>query len=80
MQGNVKQWGNSAAIRIPAAIIQAAHLHLNQSVDIREEEGRIIIEPTKKPEFNLESLLSGITQANVHVESDFGKPVGNELW
>jgi len=41
----VKKWGNSASVRIPAAIMEAAHLDLDDAVDVREESGRIVIEP-----------------------------------
>jgi antitoxin component of MazEF toxin-antitoxin module len=39
METVLKKWGNSAAVRIPAAILEAAHLTLDQSVDVREEQG-----------------------------------------
>ena len=32
----VKKWGNSAAVRIPAAVMAAAHVELDQSVEVRE--------------------------------------------
>jgi antitoxin MazE len=41
----VKKWGNSAAVRIPAAIMEAASLRLDEAVDVREEGGRIVIDP-----------------------------------
>lgn len=41
----VKKWGNSASVRIPAAVMEAAHLRLDQPVDVREEAGRVVIEP-----------------------------------
>jgi hypothetical protein len=31
----VKKWGNSASVRIPAAIMDAAKVRLDQAVDIR---------------------------------------------
>jgi antitoxin MazE len=40
----VKKWGNSAAVRLPASIVAAARINLDQPVDVREEVGRIIIE------------------------------------
>ncbi|MHB1660389.1 MAG: AbrB/MazE/SpoVT family DNA-binding domain-containing protein, partial [Acidithiobacillus sp.] len=43
----VKKWGNSAAVRMPAAVMDAAKLHLDEAVDVREEGGRIIIEPLR---------------------------------
>ena len=41
----IKKWGNSASVRIPVAIMQAANLSLDETVDVREEGGRIVIEP-----------------------------------
>jgi antitoxin MazE len=31
----LKKWGNSPAVRIPAAIMQSAHLALDQAVEVR---------------------------------------------
>lgn len=53
----VKKWGNSASVRIPAAIMAAAKLHLDETVDVREEGGRIVIEPVRPDECDLESSL-----------------------
>jgi antitoxin MazE len=44
MRGVVKKWGNSAAVRIPASVLEAADVRLDQAVDVREEGGRIVIE------------------------------------
>lgn len=75
----VKKWGNSASVRIPAGIMEAARLKLDAAVDIREEGGRIIIEPIRSNEYDLTYLLAGITPENLHTEVDFGAPVGKEL-
>ena len=77
MQTIVRKWGNSASVRIPLSIMRAVKLNLNQKADIREENGRIIIEPARE-ERDLESLLSLITAENLHMEADFGEPVGKE--
>lgn len=74
----VKKWGNSASVRIPAAIMQAARLRLDEPVDVREEDGRIVIEPVR-PEYDLEQLLAGITPENLHTEVSFGPAVGKEM-
>jgi len=73
----VKKWGNSAAVRIPTGIMEAARLELNDAVDVREEGGRIVIEPIR-PEFTLAQLLEGVTTENIHSEVDFGGPAGKE--
>lgn len=74
----VKKWGNSPAVRLPAAVMEAAHLTLEQAVEVRAENGRIIIEPAT-PTVSLDDLLAGITAGNRHTEQDFGLPQGQEL-
>jgi antitoxin MazE len=76
----VKKWGNSAAVRIPASIMAAAALSIDQAVDVREEGGRIIIEPVKAPVYSLDELVGQMTPETFHEESDFGPPAGQEVW
>jgi antitoxin MazE len=78
MRVTVKKWGNSAAVRIPAAIMEAASLSLDDAVDVREEGGRIVIEPLRQREYDLARLLADITPENLHAEVDFGSPQGKE--
>jgi len=78
MRTVIKKWGNSASVRIPAAVMQAAHLDLDEAVDVREESGRIVIEPTQRKEYDLAELVKRITRENLHDEADFGRPVGKE--
>ncbi|MCZ0964207.1 AbrB/MazE/SpoVT family DNA-binding domain-containing protein [Paracoccus benzoatiresistens] len=80
MRAVVKKWGNSASVRIPASVMAAAGLHLNQAVDVREDNGRIVIEPVAREEYDLADLLAGITPENIHDEVDFGAAVGNEAF
>jgi antitoxin MazE len=79
MRVSIKKWGNSASVQIPTVIMRAAHLELNQIVDVREENGCIIIEPVQQPEFDVASLVAGITSQNLHKEADFGVPIGKEV-
>ena len=80
MKTMVKKWGNSAAIRIPAAVVQAMQLDLDELVDVREESGRIVIEPIRQKSYDLNALLKGITAKNRHEAADFGPPLGKEVW
>ncbi len=76
----VKKWGNSASVRIPAAIMEAANLRLDEVVDVREEGGRIVIDPVSRSEHELQQLLAGITSENLHEEVSFGPAVGKEAF
>ena len=80
MNGVVKKWGNSAAVRIPSSILEAIDLDIDGAVDVREEDGRIVIEPIRVKTYNLDSLLSKVTPENIHEAVDFGPPVGKEIW
>ena len=75
----VKKWGNSAAIRIPAPILEAANLSLEQAVEVHVEGGRIVIEAITSG-YDLDAMIANITPENRHQETDFGAPVGQEVW
>ncbi len=79
MHVRVKKWGNSASVRIPAALMRATNLALDATVDIHEESGKIVIEPLGRTEYNIDELVAEITPANRHEEISFGPPLGREL-
>jgi len=80
MKATVKKWGNSAAVRIPASVMEALRLDLDQVVEVREEKGRIVIEPVRQKTYALDDLLKGITAKNRHEPIDFGFRRGREVW
>ena len=80
MKAVVRKWGDGAVVRIPPAVMRAAHLRVDQEVDIREEGGAIIIEPVRRVGWDLASLLDGITDDNLHGEVPTGDPAGQEVW
>ncbi len=80
MKVSVKKWGNSASVRIPAPVMAAAGLRVDQLVDVREEGGRVIVEPVWQEAFDLATLVSGISDENRHEPIDTGAPEGQEIW
>jgi antitoxin MazE len=74
----VKKWGNSAAVRIPSGIMEAAQIALDDALDMREQEGEIVMTPVRTDKVDLENLLQAITADNLHAEVDFGSVVGKE--
>ena len=80
MKSVVKKWGNSAAVRIPAAIMEAIPLELDEPVEVREEAGRIVIEPVRQKAYDIKALIKAITRENLHEAADFGAAVGKEVW
>jgi antitoxin MazE len=78
VRAKVEKWGNSAAVRIPASVMQATRLDLGEVVEVRGEAGRIVIEPVRQKACDLDKLLKGITSKNQHQAIDFGPAVGKE--
>ncbi len=42
---DIKHWGNSLGVRLPAAVARQAHLHVDQRVRITVEDGKVVISP-----------------------------------
>jgi antitoxin MazE len=80
MQVLIKKWGNSASVRIPATVMAAAALSVDQAVEVREENGRIIIEPVRAPTYTLDELLADMRPETFPDDEGFGPAVGKEAW
>ena len=78
MLAKTLKWGNSLAFRIPKTMAKECGLEENTPVTITRRKREIVITPMKK-EYSLDSLLSEVTQENVHGEVSLGKPIGKEL-
>ncbi len=76
----IKKWGNSAAVRIPASVLAASSIAVDQAVNVREEDGRIVIEPIKADPYELNALLDQLRPETFPEDLDFGPPQGREIW
>lgn len=55
---DIKRWGNSLSVRLPAAVARAAHLHADQRVRVTVEDGRVVIVPAAEVRPTLEDRLA----------------------
>jgi antitoxin MazE len=76
----IQKWGNSLAVRIPKAFADEMNLAENASIQMMLKEGALIITPGDEPKWNLEELLAGVTEENIHGEWETGGPAGKETW
>ena len=74
MQTVVQKWGNSLGIRIPSLYVKEFNLESGSSVEIPEEDGKLVIVPPRK------ELLSRATEENTHSSIETGVSVGNGEW
>jgi antitoxin MazE len=75
---DIKQWGNSLGVRLPAAVARAARLALDQRVRISVEDGRVIIEPLRGKPLTLADRLARFDPAVHGGEVMASAPVGRE--
>ena len=80
MKTRIRKWGNSAAVRTHASIMSGATLRIDQCVDVREEQGRIVIEAVWTPSYDLDALIDALDPAEFPEDADFGRSRGKEAW
>lgn len=73
----IKKWGNSYAVRIPSLVIRELGVSLDDEVEMEVGKRGVLI---KKPRKTLNEMLANINKDNIHPETDWGFPVGKEIW
>ena len=80
MKTRIQKWGNSLAVRIPAAFARSLGLEQDSQVELSMTRNQLVVAPVRTPKPKLAELLDRITPASVHGEVDAGKPQGGESW
>ena len=76
----IGKWGNSQGIRIPKRYLDQLGLRIGEKVEIKIEDGKIVIIPLKnkrKPKIHINQLFKEDYEENK--EFDWGQ-VGKEVW
>ena len=74
----IQKWGNSQAVRLPKAILEKVSLKENDKVEIRVEEGNLVISPVKR-RVSLQERIAEYRGDYLCSEWDTGKPEGKEV-
>lgn len=80
MSVTLHRWGNSVGLRVPKPLLEQLGLGEGSKVDVRVENGRLVIEPERKPRVTLKDVLKGFSPNDRPGEVGWGKPVGKEVW
>lgn len=83
MQIKIQQWGNSAAIRLPATILKQMHLSVGSTLSLDTSGETLVLKPVRsKPEYRLEELMAqcDLTASEPADMADWNamRPVGRE--
>lgn len=80
MQVRVQKWGNSLAVRIPKPLAEDAEVTEGTVLNLAVSKGRVVATPIRKEKLSLKQLLARVDKKNIHMDVDFGSPVGREIW
>lgn len=74
MESEIKQWGHSAAVRLPKKILAQANLDMSDRINLTVQDGQIVIQPAEKSQrrirlpFSESDLLKGLDYYTVHAD------------
>jgi antitoxin MazE len=77
---SLHRWGNSIGLRVPKPMLQQLGLTEGSQVDVKIEDGRLVIEPARRVRMTMAELLQGFTPDDQPGEIGWGTPVGREVW
>lgn len=74
----VQQWGNSLAVRIPAAVARSAHFTVGQPVEVTAADDGVLVKRSGTPKLTLAQKLAAFDRARHGGEAMATRPVGTE--
>ncbi len=77
MRARIAKWGNSLALRLPRKLTEDIRLVEGATVDLRIENGALVVVPAGK-RYRLADLLAETKPEARHGETDWGPPRGKE--
>ena len=76
MRIRLTKWGNSLDIRLPKIFALEMGMRSGDDILVEIQDQSIVLSKAE----TLDQLLSKVTVANIHGETDTGDVQGNEVW
>lgn len=76
----VQQWGNSLAVRIPAAVARSARFKVGQPVEVSAQDSNVLVRPIGDPKLTLAQKLAAFDSALHGGEAMATDQVGKEVF
>jgi antitoxin MazE len=82
MMTKIQKWGNSQGLRLAKQVLEDAHISVGDDVDVAVRDGLIVVAPARRVrgKRSLQELVSRIPKHYKAEETDWGQPVGKEVW
>jgi antitoxin MazE len=75
----VQRWGNSLAVRIPAAVAKSARFKVGQPVEVSAQDSHVLVKPVGDPKLTLRQKLAAFDPAQHGGEVMATTPIGTEV-
>ena len=80
---NLRKVGGSVMLAVPPALLDLLQLGVGARVELRLEDGRLVVMPRPRPRYSLDELLAQCDETAPAAAGDRAwidaKPVGHEL-
>ena len=78
----IQKWGNSQGLRLAKQVLEDASIAIGDDVDVAAKDGMIVITPSRRVrgKVSLKELILRMPKNSEPEETDWGKPVGKEVW
>lgn len=76
----IQKWGNSHGIRLPKIILDTVRWKENDTIEIIEQDGGLLLKPVAPKRKSIDELFAGYQGDYKAKEMDWGEKVGNEIW
>lgn len=80
MEARLQKWGNSVGIRIPSNIMKSLNLKINDVLELKTEENKIIMTKTIRKTISLEERFKVYNGENLAKDFEWDEPQGREIW
>ena len=76
----LQQWGNSLAVRIPAAVARSARFKVGQPVEVSAQDYNVLVKPVGEPKLTLAQKLAAFDPVRHGGEAMATGRVGKEVF
>ncbi len=82
MLTKIQKWGNSQGLRLAKQLLEDANITVGDEVDVTVRDGLIVVAQARRVrgKRSLKELVSRIPKNHKTEETDWGGPVGGEVW
>jgi antitoxin MazE len=76
----LQQWGNSLAVRIPAAVARSARFKVGQPVEVSVQDSNVLVKPVGEPKLTLAQKLAAFDPVRHSGEAMVTGRIGKEVF